>query len=390
MRKFKKGAALVITMALSLSMLAGCGDSKNVSGTIDSTSDSTSDSSSSTSDTTDTSDLTIDEYIAVYAEGVTLGDYIGIEYVPTSTEVTDDDVQEAIDTFVEECGSYEEDYESAAQDGDTVNIDFVGSIDGVEFDGGSTDGAGYDLELGSGSLIDTFEDQIVGHYPGETFDVEVTFPDDYGNEELNGQAAVFTTTLNYIEIPVEAEYSDELVAANTDYSTMEEYEAYIREYLQESYEETALSYAQNDVMTNVINKATIDSLPQSEVESLTESVIANIESAAENYGIEYATYIYYFYGYSDEDEFYEYVVEVMEESVKEKMVVCAIAQAEGVTVTDDELQAYIETLAESYGTDTDTIEEYYSTTDLLYYTLADKIMEFLLENAVQVESVEES
>ncbi len=85
-----------------------------------------------------------------------------------------------------------------AEDGDTVNIDYVGSIDGVAFDGGSTNGAGADLVLGSGTYIDGFEEQIVGHSVGETFDIEVTFPENYGSSDLAGQDAVFEITLNGI------------------------------------------------------------------------------------------------------------------------------------------------------------------------------------------------
>ncbi len=384
MRKLKKGLAVVLAAAMTLSMVTACGDEKEVTGNLNATATDAEDTAS-----VDTSDMTIDEYIELYAEGVTLGDYIGIEYEYDLTEVTDDDVQEQVDSFIESCDTYEEDLESAAEDGDTVNIDFVGTVDGEEYDGMSTDGEGYDLVLGSGSLIDDFEDQIVGHLPGETFDVEVTFPDDYGVDELNGQDAVFETTLNYIKITVEAEYSDELVAANTDYSTMEEYEAAIRETLEESAESTALTSAQNVVMTSAINNATIENIPEDEVNELADTIVSELQEQAESYGIEYATLIYYYYGYEDEDEFYDYVVLVCEETVKEKMVVCAIAKAEGITIDADEEDAYVEEVAESYGVTADEVEETYSSEEIMYYTLAEKVMNFLMDNAVQVESTDD-
>ncbi len=385
MRKFKKGLAVVLAAAMTLSMVTACGDEKDVTGNLnDATTTDAEDTAS-----VDTSDMTIDEYIELYAEGVTLGDYIGIEYEYDLTEVTDDDVQEQVDSFIESCDTYEEDLESAAEDGDTVNIDFTGTVDGEEYDGMSTDGEGYDLVLGSGSLIDDFEDQIVGHLPGETFDVEVTFPDDYGVDELNGQDAVFETTLNYIKITVEAEYSDELVAANTDYSTMEEYEAAIRETLEESAESSALTSAQNVVMTSAINNATIENIPEDEVNELADTIVSELQEQAESYGIEYATLIYYYYGYEDEDEFYDYVVLVCEETVKEKMVVCAIAKAEGITIDADEEDAYVEEVAESYGVTADEVEETYSSEEIMYYTLAEKVMDFLMDNAVQVESTDD-
>ena len=262
MRKLKKGFAVALAMAMTVSMVAGCGDKgKDVTGNLDKATQT-----DATEDSTE-ADLTIDEYIAKYAEGVTLGEYKGIEYEYAPAEVTEDDVQKKVDDFVESCATYNEDKTSAAKSGDTVNIDFVGTVDGVEFDGGNTNGSGYDVTLGSKSLIDTFEDQIVGHKAGDTFDVNVTFPDGYGND-MDGKAAVFKTTLNYIKIPVEAEYNDALVAANTSYKTTAEYEESIRSELKASNEATALTSAQNVVMTNVINKATIENIPAEELEDI--------------------------------------------------------------------------------------------------------------------------
>lgn len=386
MRKLKKGIAVLFAMTLTLTMACGCGDDKEVTGNLNATE---TDADSSDGSTEDTSSMTIDEYIEYYAADVTLGEYMGIEYEYDLTEVTDDDVQEEVDSFVSSCDTYEEDTESAAENGDTVNIDFTGTIDGEEYDGMSTEGEGYDLVLGSGSLIDDFEDQIVGHYPGETFDVEVTFPDDYGNEDLNGKDAVFETTLNYVKITIEAEYNDELVAANTDYSTTDEYEASIRESLEETNESTALSEAQNVVMTSVINNASISALPEDEVNELADEIVSELEEQASSYGVEYATLIYYYYGYSDEDEFYDYVVQVCEESVKKKMVVCAIAKAEDITIDSDDEDAYIAKVAESYDMTSEDVESSYSSEDIMYYTLADKVMDYLMENATQVESSEE-
>ena len=341
-----------------------------------------------TEDSTE-ADLTIDEYIAKYAEGVTLGEYKGIEYEYAPAEVTEDDVQKKVDDFVESCATYNEDKTSAAKSGDTVNIDFVGTVDGVEFDGGNTNGSGYDVTLGSKSLIDTFEDQIVGHKAGDTFDVNVTFPDGYGND-MDGKAAVFKTTLNYIKIPVEAEYNDALVAANTSYKTTAEYEESIRSELKASNEATALTSAQNVVMTNVINKATIENIPAEEVSSLADEIITQLKSQASNYGIDYATFIQYYYGYEDEDSFKEYVNQICQESVKEKKVVCAVAKAENITIDSDDETAYIKKLAEENDVTEDSVKEQYSSQDLMYYTLADKVMTFLLDNGKKTETTTEA
>jgi trigger factor len=187
MRKFKKGCAVVVALALSMSFMTGCG-SESKSGSLSSDTATSTDAADSTEEA---EEQTIEEYIAENAPKVELGQYIGVEYEDTKEEVTDDEVQEEIDSFVDGLATYEEDTESEAAEGDTVNIDFVGSVDGEEFDGGNTNGSGYDLVLGSGSFIDDFEEQIEGHKPGDTFTVSVTFPDDYGNEDLNGKDAEF-------------------------------------------------------------------------------------------------------------------------------------------------------------------------------------------------------
>lgn len=388
MRKLKKGLAVALAMAMTLSMAVGCGDKKNTTGKLDNATQT--DATSSDSSTETAEDLTIDEYIEKYADGVTLGEYKGIEYEYAPEAVTADDIQSKVDSFISSCTTYNEDKTSAAKMGDIVNIDFVGSVDGKEFEGGNSDGNGYDLTLGSNSFIDDFEDQIVGHKAGDTFDVNVTFPEDYSttNTELNGKNAVFKTTVNYIKIPVEPEYNDELVANNTSYKTVDEYEASIKAELEASNETAALTSAQNVVMTSVINKAQIENVPEDEVESLASEIIDNLKAQASSYNFDYATFINYYYGYSDEESFAEYVKQICEESVKEKKAVCAIAKAENITIDADEETAYIKKLADNNSTTEDQIREQYSSEDLMYYTLADKVMTFLLDNGKKVESTE--
>ena len=157
-----------------------------------------------------------------YLKGVTAADYVNLpdDYADITIsadlgQVSEDEITNYINTNV--LASFATDTQvtdRAAADGDTVNIDYVGRIDGVAFDGGDSQGNGYDLTLGSGTFIDGFEDQIVGHTPGETFDVTVTFPEDYGNADLSGKEAVFETTLHYIKESVTPELTDDWVKEN--------------------------------------------------------------------------------------------------------------------------------------------------------------------------------
>lgn len=384
MRKFNKGCAVVLALALSMSFMTGCGDSNGTSGKLDNTA-----SKATSSDATESADNTSEEFASIedmidqYAADVTLGEYKGMEYEAKNTDVTDDEVQAKVDSFVSGLATYDKDTTSVAKSGDTVNIDFVGTVDGEEFEGGNTNGSGYDLLLGSGSFIDNFEDQIIGHKPGETFTVDVTFPENYSQDktELNGKAAKFETTLNYIKVNKPATYNDELVANNTSYKTTAEYEAAVREQLKQDKEASALASAQNEVMVAVINNTTIENISAEDVQANADNIISSIKAQAESNGMEYETYLYYYYRYDDVDTFEQYVQQVCEESQKERMVVCAIAKKENISVTDDEADKYLSNYAEKNSVDESALRQNLTDIEIKYNALAEKVMNFLMDNA---------
>lgn len=383
MRKLKKGCAIVLALALSMSLMTGCGDK----GKNDDKKDTTTQNEATATDAADENSETIGQLVDYYSQNVELGNYKGIEYTKADVDVTDDDVQKKVDEFVDGLATYDKDTTSKAKSGDTVNIDFVGTVDGEEFDGGNTNGSGYDLVLGSGSFIDGFEDQIVGHKAGDTFVVRVTFPEDYGRDNLNGKDAEFKTTLNYIKIDKPATYNDELVAANTDYKTTKEYEESVKESLKADKEAAALASEQRDIMVNVMAKCKINDLPAEEIQANTDQLITSIKSQAESYGMDYATYIKLYYGYDDEDEFAKQVYEICQESLREKMVMCAIAKAENVTVTDQETEDYLNDYAKNNNVDVDSIKNSITDLDIKYNALAYKVMnDVLYKNAKAVDS----
>lgn len=383
MRKLKKGCAIVLALALSMSLMTGCGDK----GKNDDKKDTTTQSEATATDAADENSETIGQLVDYYSQNVELGNYKGIEYTKADVDVTDDDVQKKVDEFVDGLATYDKDTTSKAKSGDTVNIDFVGIVDGEEFDGGNTNGSGYDLVLGSGSFIDGFEDQIVGHKAGDTFVVKVTFPEDYGRDNLNGKDAEFKTTLNYIKIDKPATYNDELVAANTDYKTTKEYEESVKESLKADKKAAALASEQRDIMVNVMAKCKINDLPAEEIQANTDQLITSIKSQAESYGMDYATYIKLYYGYDDEDEFAQQVYEICQESLREKMVMCAIAKAENVTVTDQETEDYLNDYAKNNNVDVDSIKNSITDLDIKYNALAYKVMnDVLYKNAKAVDS----
>ncbi|WP_455501115.1 trigger factor [Gemmiger sp.] len=230
-----------------------------------------------------------------YLKGVTATDYVTLpdDYADITIsadlgQVSDDDINNYIDSNV--LSNFATDTQvtdRAAADGDTVNIDYVGRIDGVEFDGGNTNGNGADLTLGSGTYIDNFEDQIVGHTPGETFDVTVTFPEDYGNDDLNGKEAVFETTLNYIKESVTPELTDDWVKDNLSETMSLNNVAELKDFVKATmlYDNQA-----SDVYTALHDKASYtDELPQVALDYYRDVLLYRIYTYAQNYGTDMTT-----------------------------------------------------------------------------------------------------
>ena len=214
LKTMNRAAAAMLALALTAA-LTGCGNTAASSESAEASSSSAAESGSESAAESTAADESAYAYLADfnyaqafdengYLVGIKASDYVTLpeDYADITLSADLGTVSDAsLNSYINEnvlsqFATTEQVTDRAAEDGDTVNIDFVGSVDGVEFEGGNTQGKGYDLVLGSGAFIHGFEDQIVGHTPGESFDVQVTFPEDYGKEELNGKAAVFKTTLN--------------------------------------------------------------------------------------------------------------------------------------------------------------------------------------------------
>lgn len=326
-----------------------------------------------------------------YSDDVILGTYKGVEYTPQHSEVTDDDIQYDIDRLLSQATEKKQVTDRAAADGDTVNIDFLGKVDGVAFDGGSTFdeagvGSGYLLVLGSGSFIDGFEAQIVGHKPGETFDVNVTFPDNYQAEELAGKPAVFATTLNYIEEKVLPDYTDELVAANTEYKTMAEYEAAMRAQHEEENKNNDDYQNHEALVAKVIENASVVAYPEQEMKERMDTLINSMKESAQANNIEFSTYLAY-YGFTTEDDFIKEIESALKSHIERTMVITAIAKAENIKVSEEEVTAKINELLSQTGyTDVAQLNQAYGYTNDDYYmaVMEEKVIRVILDNAVEV------
>ena len=235
--------------------------------------------------------------------------------------------------------------------------------------------------------VDGFDKQIVGHTPGDAFDVKVTFPKNYGNDKLNGKAAVFATTLNYISETVAPDYDDALVASATDYKTTDEYEKAMRKQHEDSNTETDKKTDEQNLLQQVIDGATITEYPESEMKERIQQITDSMTQTAESNNIDLETYLSY-YGYTSES-FQKEVKSSVESYIREKMVVSKISEEENITVSEKEKDAKVKDLLTQTGlTDVSKLNSQYGYKDDDYYfmVLEDKVIDFIYKNAVIVKA----
>lgn len=303
-----------------------------------------------------------------YSKYVTLGEYTGMTVDRIVSTISDEDVQSEIQNDLYADADFKEVTDRGAQDGDTVNIDYTGTIDGEEFEGGSdTD---YDLELGSGTFLEDFESGIIGMKTGETKEISVTFPDEYDGT-LDGQTAVFSVTVNSISEVILPDYNDAYVKENYGFDTIADFEASVKEDLQSQYDDDATYTACADALSMAVDNATFDGYPEDMYNTAKEQMESENQAFAEQLGIEWADLA------GDDYDIEEDVLN----NVHEELVVYAIAAKEKLEVTDDEFNTFVDDNWEMY--EYDTKEDFLkdnSEEDLRYSLLYQKVLDFLGEN----------
>ncbi|MDD6070176.1 MAG: trigger factor [Clostridiales bacterium] len=283
--------------------------------------------------------------VAVKPE-VTLGDYKGIEVEKTEVEVTDEDVQAELLNVQKQNSRIIPVEDRAAKMDDEVTIDFEGFIDGEAFEGGK--GENYQLTLGSHSFIDTFEDQIVGKNIGEEFDVNVTFPEDYQAADLAGKPAVFKCKLNGIKETELPELDDDFAADVSEFDTMDEYKADIKATLTAKKEKAAKNEKEGKVVDKIIENATMD-IPEPMIETQKEQMMNEFAQQLSYQGLSIDQY-FQFTGMTKE-KFFETATPEAERRIKSRLVLEAIAKAENIEVSDDELNEELQKMADMYQMD---------------------------------------
>ena len=266
-------------------------------------------------------------------------------------------------------------YEGVVYDGATLNIDYVGYIEGIPFSGGDTNGMGTEVTIGVTQYIDDFLQQLVGHKVGENFDIEVTFPENYGVEELNGKDAIFNITINSIIKTVVPEVTDEFCKENftDEFNTADKFYAKVEEELSR---EMVNSY----LYTTVFNDAEISEVPAVVADFVKDYILSTYEMQAANYGYKLDDYLG-MVGFTSRDEFVEYFQADVDMFCEDYLIFTAIAEAEGYKATEKEVKGYFKTYL---GTDDYSVaEELYGMPYLKFMALQTDMLDFLIDTAVR-------
>ncbi len=332
-------------------------------------------------DLTDGVELTVS---CVVKPEIEIKDYKGIHAPKEVKEVTDADVDARIDTLRQRNARIVSVDDRAAQNGDEVDIDFEGFVDDVAFEGGKADG--YALKLGSGQFIPGFEDQIVGKNAGDEFDINVTFPEDYGVDTLAGKPAVFKCKLNSISIEELPELDDEFVKDATEFETLDELKADTRKKLEDDATNKAESDFSNAVMDALIAKVDVP-VPHVMYEKRVDSLVSSFESSLKQQGLTLEQYLQY--TGMTMDSIRETYLERATGEVKLRLALEAIVKAENIEVTEAEIDDGLSEIAKAYNMELDQIKRLMPMDDYKMDLLVTKALDLVKENAVVDNSVAE-
>lgn len=308
---------------------------------------------------------------------VEVKDYKGIEVEKVVNPVTDEDINKQLDALREKNVTVETVDDRAAENGDDVVIDFEGFKDDVAFEGGKAED--FTLSLGSGQFIPGFEDQIVGHNAGEEFDINVTFPEEYQVKELAGAPAVFKIKLKSISKKVMPELDDDMVKDSTEFDTVDEYKADVKKKLEEANEKHADSEVEAKIFDKVIENMTAE-IPQVMFDNRVNEKISELEQRLAPQGISLDLYMQY--TGQTIDTVKKAYAEQAEKQVKLRLALEKIAKLENIEVTEDELKAEFDKLAEAYKLDVDQIKQFIHDDDLKKDIAVGKAVDLIKDAAV--------
>ena len=321
-------------------------------------------------------------------EYVKIPDYHDLPFMTKTAEITDEDVENEIQSLLEYASTVENSTTGVVEDGDTINIAFAGKIDGELFEGGSSES--YDLTVGTTSMIDGFVEGLIGKNVGETVTLDLQFPEEYHSAEVAGKPVVFEVTINSKKIVTKPEFNDAFVQANSEFQTTDEFRTNLKETLTKQAQDSIDADVKDSLWSVILNGAEAVQYPEEELATATtaaEEMEAEYKAQATLYGMEWEQFLQLLMG-TDEAGFAEMKEEYAKNMVLSDMVLYKMARDEGVSVSENEFKEKVkeilvannfteESFQSSYGT---TIYEFAENngwkTSFLLERLMDKVIEY--------------
>ena len=386
MKRSLKLGAVCLGMAV---LLCACGKGSTESTEAASSETETAQSEAVSETVAETEDTNVYPYEYDVESMVKLGEYKGLTYTETDISVSDDEVESQINSTLTAHATAEQITDRAVEDGDTVNIDFEGKIDGKTFDGGTASGAS--LTIGSGTFIDGFEDGLIGVKPGDKTTLKLKFPDEYKtNTDLAGKDVTFDVTVNYIKgDDIVPELDDDFVKGLNidDVSNVKEYRAYVKSQLQANKESEAEKSKQSELLQQAVDNAEIKEIPEELVTQYATQYTDYYKQYASYFGLELSDFLTQYMNQTEE-EFNQSAQDYGKERAGYMLVVSAIAKAEKVDVDalyDEKVAQYAE---QSGYADAATLEKDYSKRYLNQIIINEEVQNILEENAKAVAPAE--
>lgn len=390
-RVFMKKRLVMTLMAGAVALsLCACGSKDKTEDAVNATETATTQEATEEAETQESEVKVSERPDYVGFEDLETEDYVVIpEYASMTVQAEKPEVtDEIIENYIN--GNILTTYpvtDRAVVNGDAVTIDYVGKKDDVAFDGGTAEG--YVLNIGSGTFIEGFEEGLIGVMPGETVDLNLTFPENYGSEELAGADVVFTVTVH--DIQESTDYAsvteEQLALMGSEYTSKEDIWADATKYVEESAESTYQSNIANAIVEKLVEESTFTSVPELLVEEELQNYNTYMETLCMNYyGCDVETFVTTFYGITM-DEYNTQMKQMCEETIKQYLIFEAISRAEGIEITEEMMnEKAAEEAAELGYESADALLEEVGKTTYRMYILQDKVMTKLMD-MVTVETI---
>lgn len=319
--------------------------------------------------------FTVKAVLTTYPE-VTIGEYKGLKTEKNAIEVSDELIDAELAALQDRNSRLVSVSDRAAENNDTVNIDFEGFVDGKAFEGGK--GEGFDLLLGSGQFIPGFEDQIVGHNIGDEFDVNVEFPAEYHAEDLAGKPAVFKTKLNEIKVKELPELDDEFAKDISEFDTLEALKEDIRKHKEEEAESAAQLDLENKLVQQVVDSMQAN-IPQAMYDVRADEMVQDFANRLAQQGLDLETYLKF--TQMDREQFKKTFAEQAEQQVKIRLALEAVVKAEGITASDEDLEAELLRISTTYNYPITELRKSVPADEVKKDLAIQKAIDFIKENA---------